>query len=39
MDKKAQILRAARSVVMDRGFRELQMNAAAAATGVAVGTI
>ena len=39
MDKKAQILRAARSLVMDGGFRELQMNAVAAAAGIAVGTI
>jgi AcrR family transcriptional regulator len=39
LDKKAQILRAARSVVMDGGFGELQMNAVAAAAGVAVGTI
>ncbi len=39
MDKKTQILRAARSVVMDGGFRDLQMNAVAAAAGVAVGTI
>ena len=39
VDKKAQILRAARSVVMDGGFGELQMNAVAAAAGVAVGTI
>lgn len=39
LDKKTQILRAARSVVLDGGFRELQMNAVAAAAGVAVGTI
>lgn len=39
LDKKAQILRAARSVVMDGGFGQLQMNAVAAAAGVAVGTI
>jgi AcrR family transcriptional regulator len=39
LDKKSQILRAARSVVMDGGFRDLQMNAVAAAAGVAVGTI
>jgi AcrR family transcriptional regulator len=39
LDKKTQILRAARSVVMDGGFRELQMNAVAGAAGVAVGTI
>ncbi len=39
LDKKAQILRAARSVVMDGGFGDLQMNAVAAAAGVAVGTI
>jgi AcrR family transcriptional regulator len=39
LDKKTQILRAARSVVMDGGFRELQMNAVAAAAGIAVGTI
>lgn len=38
-DKKTQILRAARSVVMDGGFQDLQMNAVAAAAGVAVGTI
>ncbi len=39
LDKKAQILRAARSVVMDGGFADLQMNAVAAAASVAVGTI
>lgn len=39
LDKKTQILRAARSVVMDGGFQELQMNAVAAAAGIAVGTI
>jgi len=39
VDKKTQILRAARSVVVDGGFGELQMNAVAAAAGVAVGTI
>lgn len=39
LDKKTQILNAARSVVMDGGFRELQMNAVAAAGGIAVGTI
>lgn len=39
LDKKTQILRAARSVVMDGGFGNLQMNAVAAAAGVAVGTI
>jgi AcrR family transcriptional regulator len=39
LDKKTQILRAARSVVMDGGFRDLQMTAVAAAAGVAVGTI
>lgn len=39
IDKKTQILRAARSVVMDGGFGELQMSAVAAAAGVAVGTI
>lgn len=39
IDKKAQILRAARSVVMDGGFQDLQMGAVAAAAGVAVGTI
>jgi AcrR family transcriptional regulator len=39
LDKKSQILRAARSVVMDGGFGDLQMNAVAAAAGVAVGTI
>ena len=39
LDKKTQILRAARSVVMDGGFGDLQMSAVAAAAGVAVGTI
>ncbi len=39
LDKKSQILRAARSVVIEGGFRELQMNAVAAAAGIAVGTI
>jgi len=39
LDKKTQILGAARSVVMEGGFRELQMNAVAAAAGIAVGTI
>lgn len=39
LDKKTQILRAARSVVMDGGFGELQMIAVAAAAQVAVGTI
>jgi AcrR family transcriptional regulator len=39
LDKKTQILRAARGVVMDGGFQELQMNAVAAAAGIAVGTI
>lgn len=39
IDKKAHILRAARSVVMDGGFQNLQMNAVAAAADVAVGTI
>ena len=39
LDKKTQILRAARGVVMDGGFQELQMNAVAAAADVAVGTI
>ncbi|MFO1112043.1 MAG: TetR/AcrR family transcriptional regulator [Bradyrhizobium sp.] len=39
LDKKTQILRAARNVVMDGGFQELQMNAVAAAADVAVGTI
>jgi AcrR family transcriptional regulator len=39
LDKKTQILNAARSVVMDGGFRELQMNAVASAGGIAVGTI
>jgi AcrR family transcriptional regulator len=39
LDKKTQILRAARSVVMDGGFQELQMNAVAASAGIAVGTI
>ena len=39
IDKKAQILRAARSVVSDGGFAELQMNAVASAAGIAVGTI
>lgn len=37
--KKAALLKAARSVVADGGFRALQMNTAAAAAGVAVGTI
>jgi len=37
--KRAQILRAARGVVAEGGFRDLQMNAVAAAAGVAVGTI
>ncbi|MGX9428581.1 MULTISPECIES: TetR/AcrR family transcriptional regulator [Bradyrhizobium] len=39
LDKKTHILRAARGVVMDGGFQELQMNAVAAAADVAVGTI
>jgi AcrR family transcriptional regulator len=39
LSKKAQILRAARAVVMDGGFAQLQMNAVAAAADVAVGTI
>jgi AcrR family transcriptional regulator len=39
LDKKTQILRAARSVVKDGGFQELQMNAVANAAGIAVGTI
>lgn len=39
LDKKTQIMRAARSVVMDGGFQNLQMNAVAAAADVAVGTI
>lgn len=39
LDKKTQILRAARGVVMDGGFQELQMNAVASAAGIAVGTI
>lgn len=39
IDKKAQVLRAARSVVMDGGFGTLQMTTVAAAAGVAVGTI
>lgn len=39
IDKKARLLRAARTVVMDGGFGDLQMNAVAAAAGVAVGTI
>jgi AcrR family transcriptional regulator len=39
LDKKAQILRAARGVVKDGGFQELQMNAVASAAGIAVGTI
>src|SRR5262249_6879945 len=39
LDKKTQILRAARSVVMDGGFQDLHMNAVAAAADVAVGTI
>lgn len=39
LNKTAQILRAARSVVMDGGFAALQMNAVAAAADIAVGTI
>src|SRR5690242_7866447 len=39
LDKKTQILQAARSVVMDGGFGELQMNVVATAAGVAVGMI
>jgi AcrR family transcriptional regulator len=39
LDKKTQILRAARAVVMDGGFQDLQMSAVAAAAGIAVGTI
>jgi AcrR family transcriptional regulator len=39
LNKTAQILRAARSVVMDGGFGALQMNAVAAAADIAVGTI
>jgi AcrR family transcriptional regulator len=39
LNKTAQILRAARTVVMDGGFAALQMNAVAAAAGIAVGTI
>lgn len=39
LDKKTQILRAARSIVAEGGFRDLQMNAVASAAGVAVGTI
>ncbi|MGI9024642.1 MAG: TetR/AcrR family transcriptional regulator [Burkholderiaceae bacterium] len=39
IDKKTRILQAARSVVAEGGFRELQMNAVANAAGVAVGTI
>ncbi len=37
--KRSLLLKAARSVVRDGGFRELQMNTVAAAAGVAVGTI
>jgi AcrR family transcriptional regulator len=39
INKTAEILRAARSVVMDGGFGALQMNAVAAAADIAVGTI
>ena len=39
LNKTSQILRAARSVVMDGGFGALQMNAVAAAADIAVGTI
>lgn len=39
ISKRAEILRAARQVVAEGGFRDLQMNAVAAAAGVAVGTI
>ena len=39
LDKKTQILRAARSVVMEGGFGSLQMSAVAGAAGIAVGTI
>jgi AcrR family transcriptional regulator len=39
LNKTAQILRAARFVVMDGGFGALQMNAVAAAADIAVGTI
>ena len=39
LDRKALILRAAREVVMEGGFRDLQMTAVAGAAGVAVGTI
>lgn len=39
INKTSQILRAARSVVMDGGFGALQMNAVAAAADIAVGTI
>jgi len=39
LNKTAEILRAARSVVMDGGFGALQMNAVAAAADIAVGTI
>ena len=39
LNKKTEILRAARSVVMEGGFRDLQMSAVAASAGIAVGTI
>jgi AcrR family transcriptional regulator len=39
LNKTVEILRAARSVVMDGGFGALQMNAVAAAADIAVGTI
>lgn len=39
LDKKTQILLAARSVVMDGGLGNLQMSAVAGAAGIAVGTI
>jgi AcrR family transcriptional regulator len=39
LNKTAEILSAARSVVMDGGFGALQMNAVAAAADIAVGTI
>jgi AcrR family transcriptional regulator len=39
INKTAEILRAARSVVMDGGFGAVQMNAVAAAADIAVGSI
>jgi AcrR family transcriptional regulator len=37
--RKKELLQAARSIVTEGGFRDLQMNAVAGAAGVAVGTI